>query len=89
MFWAYAAFYNPINFLKKLRRLGDESYRIEALFQITGMVTVFKSFLRSLGWLNQLWWGPIRTHEEAPRPTWRILPARGEQMPSLFKLTSA
>lgn len=86
VFWAYAAFYNPINFIKKLPRLRDENYRLEAVFQLTGMVTVFQSIYRSLGWLNQLWWGPIRTYEEAPRPSWKILPAHGEQVPSLFKL---
>jgi len=73
---AYCAFYNPVNFLKKLPRLRDESYRLEAVFQLTGMITVFKSVFRTLGWLNQLWWGPIRTYQQAPRPDWRIVPAK-------------
>ena len=83
LFLAYLAFYNPINFLKKLPRLGDETYRVEALFQITGMVTIFKSLLRTAGWVNRLWWGPIRTHQQAPRSDWRIVPAQlpGAQTP--------
>jgi hypothetical protein len=71
---AYCTFYNPINFLKKLPRLRDEMYRLDALFQLTGMVTVTKSVIRTLGWLNQLWWGPIRTYRQAPRSDWRIVP---------------
>ncbi|MBN1342688.1 MAG: radical SAM protein [Phycisphaerae bacterium] len=83
---AYSGFYNPINFLKKLPRLRDESCRLEALFQITGMITVAKSLYRSLGWFNQLWWGPIKTYQQAPKPPWRILPARSGQMPFLPQL---
>jgi radical SAM superfamily enzyme YgiQ (UPF0313 family) len=73
---AYCAFYNPINFAKKLGRLRDENYRLEALFQLTGMITVAKSVWRTLGWLNQLWWGPIRTYQQAPKSDWLIVPAR-------------
>jgi hypothetical protein len=73
---AYMAFYNPINFARKLHRLGDPMYRLEALFQLTGMITVTKSIVRMLGWMNQLWWGPIRTYQQAPRPDWLIVPAK-------------
>lgn len=76
---AYCAFYNPVHFLKKLPRLRDESYRLEALFQLTGMITVFKSAYRSIGWFNHLLWGPIRTYRQAPRPAWRLVPARQSQ----------
>ncbi len=89
IFRAYCAFYNPVNFLRKLGRLGDESYRLEAIFQLTGMVTVFKSFYRTLGWMNQLWWGPIRTYEQPPQPTWRIVPAHTGQAQLPFEVQSA
>jgi len=76
---AYTAFYNPINFARKLCRLGDPMYRLEALFQLTGMITVTKSIVRMLGWLSQLWWGPIRTYPRAPRPDWLIVPAKARK----------
>jgi len=74
---AYGAFYNPINFARKLCRVGDEMHRLEAIFQLTGMVNLFKSVVRTLGWLNRLWWGPIRTYTQAPRTEWTIVPAQG------------
>jgi len=77
---AYWGFYNPINFARKLRRLGDEMYRLEALFQLEGMIVTFKSCVRTLGWLKELWWGPIRTYSQAPRPNWLIIPAQKPQL---------
>ncbi len=76
IFRAYYAFYNPMTMLRKLARLGDRTYRHEVIFQITGMITVFQSFYRSLGWLNQLMWGKIRTYREPPKPIWRIVPPK-------------
>jgi len=86
---AYLAVYNPINFTKTLGRFNNEMYRLEALFQLTGMATVFKSAVRSMGWFNRLLWGPIRTYAEPPRPDWRILPARTGQPQAIADLRSA
>ncbi len=86
---AYCGFYNPVNFLKKLPRLRDESYRLEAIFQLTGMVTVMKSAYRSAGWFHQLLWGPIRTYESPPKPAWRITPAPLAKLPLIQERQSA
>ena len=64
---AYAAFYNPVNFLRAFFKF-DRLRTFRILYQLHGMAAVTKSIAQNLPWIRQLMSGSIEKYTAAPRP---------------------
>ncbi len=71
---AYAAFYNPFNFLKTLAQWKDPLWSFRLLFQVYGMVGLVKSVCQASKWLFNLWRGPITKKTAVPRRKLDMVP---------------
>ncbi len=70
---AYAAFYHPVNFVKKVVRFRDPMSLYDSVLQTFGMAGWFRSIWMMRRWLLNQWTGPITVHEAPPRSPWRIV----------------
>ncbi len=69
---AYAAFYNPINFLKKAVRFRDPLTFYDAALQYFGMAGWVRSVWAMRQWLWNLALRPMTVHEAPPCSAWKI-----------------
>lgn len=72
----YAAFYNPINFLRALPRF-DRLWTERVALQLYGMVGVAKSAWNLRGWFRRLISGSVERLNEIPRPKFPMIAPQG------------
>ena len=70
---AYAVFYNPVNFAKKVLHVFDRMKRYDLLLQIFGMAGVLQSIWRMRRWLWNQGLHPIEVHDAPPASPWKIV----------------
>lgn len=76
MLAGYAAFYNPINFLRSLPRF--DGLWIERVYsQFKGMIGLAKSVYNARDWLYRLATGPIEYYDSFPQPKYRLVSVGG------------
>jgi radical SAM superfamily enzyme YgiQ (UPF0313 family) len=73
---AYAAFYNPVNFLRTAYRIWDKCYYEKMVYQVYGMAAVVRSALAARHWIWDLMKGPIERYTTAPGAKFPMIPAR-------------
>ncbi len=69
---AYAAFYNPVNLVRKAVRLGSPMDMYDAALQYFGMVGWVRSVWMMRRWLWNLWLRPITAYDAPPLSPWKI-----------------
>ena len=69
---AYAAFYNPVNFVKKVVRFRNPMYLYDAALQYFGMAGVVRSIWAMRQWLWNLGLRTMTVHEVPPSSPWKI-----------------
>lgn len=72
IFLGYAAFYNPVNFLRGLFQM-DHFWKARLECQVLGMTGVVESLMRARKWLTRLVTGKIERFTSPPRPRFPIL----------------
>ncbi|MDW8079235.1 MAG: radical SAM protein [Thermoguttaceae bacterium] len=72
IFLGYAAFYNPVNFLRGLFQV-DHFWRTRLECQLLGMTGVVGSLVRARKWLARLIAGKIERYTAAPQPRFPVL----------------
>ncbi len=77
LYLAYAAFYNPLNFVKAIVKWKDPLWTLRVIYQVYGMVGLVKSFSNNWDWVKNLWRGPVSKRVGAPRSALEmiVLPA--------------
>jgi len=78
VFFAYASFYNPLNFFKIFFKKNDPLKKYRIMWQVYGMAGVVKSFIEGSGWLWGLYKGPIKKKKGVPKPVMPIIEANEE-----------
>jgi hypothetical protein len=74
IYLAYACFYNPWNFVRAIADWKHPLWRFRVLYQAFGMFGLVKSFISGFGWLKNLWRGPVRKAQSAPRRRLEMVP---------------
>ena len=74
IYFAYASFYNPLNFVKAILKWKDPLWTYRVVYQVYGMAGLVKSFTKGWGWLKNLWSGPITKLQEVPRRRLEMIP---------------
>lgn len=69
---AYAAFYNPPNFLKKIVRFRSPMHLYDGVLQLLGMSGCVRSVWAMRQWLWNQAFRPIEVHDAPPRSPWKI-----------------
>jgi radical SAM superfamily enzyme YgiQ (UPF0313 family) len=75
MLLSYAAFYNPLNFVRSMFRF-DPLWGERTALQVYGMIGVVRSAWKLRGWLGRLLSGPIERSTEPPQPKYAMIPPR-------------
>lgn len=79
IYFAYATFYNPLNFLRVISSWKDPLWSYRMIYQTYGMVALFRSFFKGFSWLRSLWFGPVKKLTAEPRQKLQMLiPATAE-----------
>ncbi|MCH7993916.1 MAG: B12-binding domain-containing radical SAM protein [Planctomycetes bacterium] len=63
---AYAAYYNPINFVRTLVRPANSLYLAGLSDQLRGMIGLVPTAIDSVRWAYRLWRGPVTRTTSAP-----------------------
>lgn len=72
VFLGYAAFYNPLNFLRALGQV-DSFWKSRLQCQTLGMMGILQSAYRMRDWLGRLMFGKIERHTQPPQPRFPLL----------------
>ncbi len=72
MLLSYLSFYNPVNLIRALPKI-DTLWAERVVFQLYGMMGVFKSVYQLRDWLKRLLSGPIERFTEFPLPKFRMV----------------
>lgn len=70
---AYAAFYNPVNFLKKIVHVRSPMHLYDGVLQTFGMAGIARSIWAMRQWLWNLGTQTAEVHDGPPRSPWKIL----------------
>jgi radical SAM superfamily enzyme YgiQ (UPF0313 family) len=74
IYLGYAAFYNPLNFVRAVASWKDPLWSYRVMYQAYGMVGLVKSVVKGWGWLWSLYRGPIKKMATLPRQRLAMVP---------------
>jgi radical SAM superfamily enzyme YgiQ (UPF0313 family) len=79
LYLSYAAFYNPLNFVRAVLNWRDPVWRVRVIYQALGMVGLVRSIKNGFGWLRDLYLGPVRKKYDVPQKKLEMVPASSLQ----------
>jgi radical SAM superfamily enzyme YgiQ (UPF0313 family) len=82
MFLSYAAFYNPLNFVRAIANWKDPMWKVRVFYQALGMIGLARSVKRAFGWIKSLYFGPVRKKSAVPTPRLPVIPANALATPA-------
>ena len=75
MFLSYAAFYNPLNFVRAIANWKDPMWKVRVFYQALGMIGLYKSVKQGFGWIKSLYFGPVHKKSDVPTKRLELIPA--------------
>jgi radical SAM superfamily enzyme YgiQ (UPF0313 family) len=79
LYLSYAAFYNPLNFMRAILNWRDPVWRVRVIYQALGMVGLVRSIKNGFSWLRDLYLGPVRKRYDVPQKKLEVVPVTCEK----------